>query len=58
LTRRLLPRANFFVSAPDAPEIVERLWDFAKSAYLDSPIPSLFEERLFVFLSRFCAVRG
>lgn len=48
---------NFFVSAPDAPEIVEKLWDFAKSAYLDNPIPSLFKERLFVSLSRFCAVR-
>jgi hypothetical protein len=45
------------MSTPDAPEIVERLWDFAKSAYLDSPIPSLFKERLFVFLSRFCQVR-
>ena len=42
---------------PDAPEIVEKLWDFAKSAYLDSPIPSLFKERLFVFLSRFCQAR-
>ena len=40
---------NFFMSAPDAPEIVEKLWDFAKSAYLDNPIPSLFKERLFVF---------
>jgi hypothetical protein len=48
---------NFFMSAPDAPEIVEKLWDFAKSAYLESPIPSLFKERLFVFLSRFCQVR-
>ena len=35
----------------------KKLWDFAKSAYLDSPIPSLFKERLFVFLSRFCQVR-
>jgi hypothetical protein len=48
---------NFFVSAPDAPEIVEKLWEFAKSGYLDNPIPSLFKERLFVFLSRFCPVR-
>ena len=48
---------NFFSSAPDAPEIVERLWDFAKSAYLDNPIPSLFKERLFVYLSRFCEAR-
>jgi hypothetical protein len=23
---------NFFMSAPDAPEIIERLWDFAKAA--------------------------
>lgn len=48
---------NFFMSTPDAPEIVDKLWDFAKSAYLDNPIPSLFKERLFVFLSRFCKVR-
>jgi hypothetical protein len=48
---------NFFISAPDAPEIVEKLWGFAKSAYLENPIPSLFKERLFVFLSRFCQVR-
>ena len=48
---------NFFSSAPDAPELVERLWVFAKAAYLDSPIPALFKERLFVYLSRFCEVR-
>jgi hypothetical protein len=52
---RLVP--NFFVSAPDAPEIVERLWVFAAAAYLDNPIPTLFKERLFVFLSRFCPIR-
>ena len=52
---RLVP--NFFVSTPDAPEIIERLWAFAAAAYLDTPIPTLFKERLFVFLSRFCPVR-
>ena len=57
ITRRFGLVPNFFMSAPDAPEIVEKLWDFAKSAYLDNPIPSLFKERLFVFLSRFCQVR-
>ena len=57
VTRRFGLVPNFFISAPDAPEIVEKLWDFAKSAYLDNPIPSLFKERLFVFLSRFCQVR-
>jgi hypothetical protein len=27
---------NFFVSTPDAPEVVERLWGFAVSAYFDN----------------------
>jgi hypothetical protein len=57
VTKRFGLIPNFFVSAPDAPEVLERLWDFARAAYLDSPIPSLFKERLFVFLSRFCPVR-
>jgi two-component sensor histidine kinase len=48
---------NFFRSAPDAPVVVRELWLFAKSAYLDTPIPTLFKERLFVYLSRFCEVR-
>jgi hypothetical protein len=45
VTRRFGLIPNFFVSAPDAPEIVEKLWDFAKSGYLDNPIPALFKER-------------
>jgi two-component sensor histidine kinase len=48
---------NFFRSSPDAPFVVRELWLFAKSAYLDTPIPTLFKERLFVYLSRFCEVR-
>src|ERR1700675_2745680 len=48
---------NFFRLAPEAPEIVEKLWGFAQAAYLDNPLPSVFKERLFVHLSRFCAVR-
>src|SRR6478672_5949988 len=48
---------NFFCSGSAAPGLIERLWDFAKSAYLDNPLPSLFKERLFVHLSRFCVVR-
>jgi PAS domain S-box-containing protein len=48
---------NFFRLAPGAPEITERMWGFAQAAYLDNPLPSLFKERLFVHLSRFCAVR-
>ena len=48
---------NFFCSADAAPGLVEELWKFAKSAYPDSPLPSLFKERLFVYLSRFCEIR-
>ena len=51
----LLP--NFFCTAGAAPGLIGELWGFAKSAYLDNPLPSLFKERLFVYLSRFCAIR-
>src|SRR5215469_16456273 len=48
---------NFFRLTPTNPEITENLWGFAQFAYLDNPLPSLFKERLFVYLSRFCEVR-
>lgn len=48
---------NFFCTATSTPGLIEELWKFAKAAYLDSPLPSLFKERLFVHLSRFCDIR-
>jgi signal transduction histidine kinase len=48
---------NFFRSAQAAPELIQQLWGFAKAGYLDNPMPSVFKERLFVWLSRFCPVR-
>ena len=48
---------NFFRLASADPQITVNLWGFAQFAYLDNPMPSLFKERLFVFLSRFCVVR-
>jgi signal transduction histidine kinase len=48
---------NFFRSARAAPELIEQLWGFARAGYLDNPMPSVFKERLFVSLSRFCPVR-
>jgi signal transduction histidine kinase len=48
---------NFFRLAPGNPEISASLWGFARFAYLDNPLPGLFKERLFVYLSRFCDVR-
>jgi hypothetical protein len=48
---------NFFRSARAAPELLEPLWGFAKAGYLDNPMPQVFKERLFVWLSRFCPMR-
>src|SRR3981189_3026128 len=55
--RRFGVLPNFFRLAPETPEITEKLWEFAQAAYLDNPLPSIFKERLFVHLSRFCAAR-
>jgi len=57
VSRRFGVMPNFFCSASAAPGLIEELWAFAKSAFLDNPLPSLFKERLFVHLSRFCEVR-
>ena len=48
---------NFFQLAPQDEHITQNLWGFALFGYLDNPLPSLFKERLFVYLSRFCDVR-
>jgi PAS domain S-box-containing protein len=48
---------NFFRLCPESPQITANLWGFAKFAYLDNSLSSLFKERLFVHLSRFCEVR-
>ena len=48
---------NFFRSANAEPQLIQKLWSFAEAAYLDSPIPPLFKERLFVALSRLCPAR-
>jgi hypothetical protein len=55
--RRMGLVPNFFLLAPNNPEITENLWGFTRFGYLDNPLPSLFKERLFVWLSRFCEAR-
>ena len=57
IVERLGVLPNFFCTGASSPGVIDRLWDYARSAYLDSPLPSLFKERLFVHLSRFCEVR-
>jgi PAS domain S-box-containing protein len=46
----------FFTPALETPEILESLWRQTLSAYVNSPLPVLFKERLFAYLSRYCAV--
>jgi signal transduction histidine kinase/CheY-like chemotaxis protein len=48
---------NFFRSTTASPELLRSLWVFTRAGYLDSPMPSIFKERLFVWLSRFCPMR-
>jgi len=55
--RRFGVLPNFFRLVPETPEITEKMWGFALAAYVDNPLPALFKERLFVYLSRFCEVR-
>ena len=42
---------NFFRLSAADPKIAANLWGFAQFAYLDKSLPSLFKERLFVYLS-------
>jgi PAS domain S-box-containing protein len=48
---------SFFRLAASDPAIARGLFDLARFAYLDSPIPAPLKERLFTWLSRFCPVR-
>jgi hypothetical protein len=57
VARRFGVLPNFFRLASSDSTIAVNLWGFAQFAYLDNPLPSLFKERLFVYLSRFCEVR-
>jgi signal transduction histidine kinase len=57
VTKRFGVLPNFFRLASGDSKIATNLWGFAQFAYLDNPLPSLFKERLFVYLSRFCEVR-
>ena len=48
---------NFFRLGATDPTIAANLFAFAEFGYMDNPLPSLFKERLFVYLSRFCDIR-
>ncbi|HKE05766.1 MAG TPA: hypothetical protein VKE91_17065, partial [Blastocatellia bacterium] len=46
----------FFTPALETPEILETLWRQTLSAYVNNRLPVLFREKLFAYLSRYCAV--
>jgi hypothetical protein len=46
----------FFEPAIEAPTVLENLWRQTRSAYIENPLPALFKEKLFAYLSRYCAV--
>lgn len=48
---------NFFRSTATADGLLETIWALTKAVYLDSPLPPLFKERLYVHLSRYCRTR-
>lgn len=53
---------SLYQSAPAAPEVMQQFWTETVECYLDNPLPSLFKERLIVYLSRsgdtrYCVVR-
>jgi len=57
IERRMGVCPSFFKLAWHEPGVAGGLFDLAKIAYLDSPLPTLFKEKLFVYLSRLCQVR-
>ncbi len=46
----------FFEPALRTPAVLENLWRQTLSAYVENPLPALFKEKLFAYLSRYCAV--
>ena len=59
VTEKIIDRLGFFpsflVSAIETPAILESLWEQTLSAYINNPLPELFKEKLFVFISGYCS---
>src|SRR6476660_9861017 len=47
---------SFFMQARVEPPIVDAMFGLVEFAYFDAPLPPLFKERLFTYVSRFCTV--
>jgi PAS domain S-box-containing protein len=47
---------SFFTPALSMPQLLENLWQQTLSGYIYNPLPSIFKEQLFAYLSRYCRV--
>lgn len=47
---------SLFVPAKKNPQLLDNLWQQTLTAYVDNPLPDLFKEKLFAYLSRYCSV--
>ncbi|HCF29964.1 MAG TPA: hypothetical protein DEV81_22805, partial [Cyanobacteria bacterium UBA11049] len=47
---------SLFVPAQEKPLVLENLWHQTLTAYVNNPLPVLFKEKLFAYLSRYCCV--
>lgn len=43
----------FFESSKETPTLLDNLWQQTKLAYLNNPLPSLFKQKLWVYLSKY-----
>jgi signal transduction histidine kinase len=57
IARELGGVSPFYTAASDAPAVLDGLWAQSRLAYLHNPLPALFKERLFAYLSRYCQTR-
>ena len=59
IIEKIIDRLGFFpsflVSSLETTPILENLWEQTLSAYINNPLPEVFKEKLFVFVSRYCS---
>jgi PAS domain S-box-containing protein len=47
---------SFLAPAIATPQVLDSLWQQTLSAYINNPLPSLFKEKVFAYLSQYCSV--
>ncbi len=47
---------SLFVPDQENTQVLDNLWQQTLAAYVNNPLPTLFKEKLFAYLSRYCSV--